>query len=145
MVRELRKGKSHYGLVLANGGVVTYQHVVILSSQPRKDGSPYPDKNPIPDVITDVPVPHVAKQAEGEATIETYTVEFNRDNTPLRGHIVGRLTGNGHRFIANHGDQSTLQQLSSGTKEQIGRKGWVGKDKEKEERNLFSFEIGGKL
>ena len=53
---------------------------------------------------------------------QTYTVEFNRDGSPLRGHIVGRLK-NGHRVLANEGDEATLVQLASGIKEQVGRKG----------------------
>ena len=138
MARQLRQGKSQYGLVLASGGVVTYQHAICLSSQPRRDGSPYPDTNALPEVITDVPVPPVDEQAEGEATIETYTVEFNRDGTPLRGYIVGRLRANDHRFIANHGDAETLKQLSCWTMEPIGRSGWVERESGKG-RNLFSF------
>lgn len=70
MVRELRKGKSHHGLVLANGGVMTYQHVVCLSSRPRIDGSAYPARNPLPDVKIDKPVPSIDGEAEGEATVE---------------------------------------------------------------------------
>ena len=56
---------------------------------------------------------------------------------------MGRLKSNGHRFLANHGDECTLQQLSSGVNEQIGRKGLVRKGDEG--RNLFSFEGYGKL
>lgn len=70
MTRQIRQGKGTNGLVLANGGVVTYQHAICLSAQPRRDGSPYPDKNPLPDVITDVPLPPVDEQVEGEATVE---------------------------------------------------------------------------
>lgn len=75
--------------------------------------------------------------------MQTYTVEFNRGGTPLRGHIVGRLKKNNHRFIANHGDENTLRQLSSSNREQIGRSGWVktGDD----ERNLSVFSESGKL
>jgi hypothetical protein len=53
------------------------------------------------------------------------------------------MKSNGHRFIANEADANTLQQLSSTIKEQIGRNGWVktGDDG----RNLFSFDVGGKL
>ena len=139
MVRELRKGSTRNGLVLANGGVATYQYAVCLSSDPRKDSSPYPEKNPLPPVITDVPVPEIDAIAEGEATVETYTVEFDRKGKPLRGHIVGRLKSNNHRFIANHGDESTLQQLSSFSKEPIGRAGYVKRDETKQGRNLFVF------
>jgi hypothetical protein len=67
MVRELRQGKARNGLVLANGGVVTYQYVVCLSKNPRD--SHYPDRNPLPDRL-DVSVPIVDEKAEGEATIE---------------------------------------------------------------------------
>lgn len=77
MVRELRKGKGKYGLVLANGGTITHQHVVCLSTLSRKDGSPYPEKNPLPThIITDVPVPTVDAQAEGEAVIEVNRIHF---------------------------------------------------------------------
>ncbi|KAE8443424.1 hypothetical protein EG329_001905 [Mollisiaceae sp. DMI_Dod_QoI] len=123
MVRELRKGKMQRGLVLANGGVLTYQYVVCLSSKPRN--SPYPDRNPLPNLLTVDSAPSIDDQAEGEATIETYTIEFDRDGAPVRGHIVGRLKRSKHRFIANHGDENTLKQLSRTKKEQIGRIGWV--------------------
>jgi len=57
--------------------------------------------------------------------------------------VVGRLKKNGNRFIANHGDESTLAQLSGGIKEPIGRTGWVSEAEDG--RNLFSFEGVGKL
>lgn len=68
MVRQLRKGNGQNGLVLANGGVVTYQHVVCLSS--RRGSSPYPEHNPLPGVVTDIPVPTIDLQVDGEAIIE---------------------------------------------------------------------------
>jgi hypothetical protein len=68
MVRQLRKGKGHNGLVLANGGMVTYQYVVCLSNRPGN--SPYPDRNPLPYLLEDEPVPIIDEHAEGEATIE---------------------------------------------------------------------------
>jgi hypothetical protein len=72
MVRKLRKGDGRHGVILANGGVVTYQQVICLSSQPRKDRSrsPYPDSNPLPEIITDILVPPTEARAEGEAIIE---------------------------------------------------------------------------
>ena len=70
MVRQLRKGQAKTGLVLANGGVVTYQNVVCLSSSPRRDGTPYPAVPPLPDMITDVQVPEIDEMADGTAPIE---------------------------------------------------------------------------
>ncbi|WEW58666.1 hypothetical protein PRK78_004134 [Emydomyces testavorans] len=145
MVRQLRKDKGRrprHGLILANGGVLTYQHVVILSSQPREDGSSYPSKNPLPDILKDVDVPVIDRRAEGEAVIETYTIEFNRDGTPFQGYVVGRLKRNNHRFIAHHADEISLKQLCSTSEEQIGRSGYVTSDGE---RNVFGFGRIGKL
>ncbi|KIY00507.1 uncharacterized protein Z520_04192 [Fonsecaea multimorphosa CBS 102226] len=146
MTRQLRKGKGRHGLILANGGVMTYQHVICLSTTRRRGGSPYPDRDPLPEFVTDIPVPKVDGKVEGEqdAVIETYTVEFKRDNTPLRAYVVGRLKSSDHRFIANHADEETLKQLSSGRDEKIGRTGRVRNDGQ---RNLFTLKKGpsGKL
>ncbi|KIW15973.1 hypothetical protein PV08_06023 [Exophiala spinifera] len=145
MTRQLRQGKGRNGLILANGGWVTYQHVLCLSTMRRRGGTAYPDHAPLPDHVTDVPIPQVDIKVEGdqEAVIETYTVEFNRDNTPREAYVVGRLR-NGHRFVANEGDKETLVQLSSTTTEPIGRTGRVYNDGK---RNRFVLERGltGKL
>ena len=71
---------------------------------------------------------------------QTYTVEFARDNGPLRAYIVGRLKKNGHRFVANHADAETLRLISSGAEEKIGRVGRVRNDGK---RNLFSLRKEG--
>ena len=70
MVRQLRQGRGKVGLVLANGGVVTYQAVVCLSSSPRRDGLPYPTSNPLPPTVKNVQTPPVDEKAEGEAIVE---------------------------------------------------------------------------
>ncbi|KAK6414530.1 hypothetical protein LTR81_011719 [Elasticomyces elasticus] len=126
MTRLLRKGNGKTGLVLANGGVATYQHVVCLSKSPRRDGLPYPDHNPLPAITTNVQIPELDARIEepNAATIETYTVEYDKSG-PLRAHIVGRLRSNGHRFLANHADERTLRELCSTDTEQIGRSGEV--------------------
>ena len=70
MVRKLRTGHGRNGLILANGGVLTYQHALCLSSRPRRDGSAYPNRDPLPSHLTDIPVPAVTAHAEGEAVVE---------------------------------------------------------------------------
>lgn len=72
MTRNLRERdpKHKHGLVLANGGNMTYQHVLLLSAEPPLPDRVYPERNPIPDVVTDVPVPVVEEVAEGEAVVE---------------------------------------------------------------------------
>ena len=164
MVRELRKGMRNNGLILANGGVLTYQHAICLSKQPRRDEFEYPGSNPLPRYVADVPVPIAETQVEGEAYIEasssrffrfwssesstdvlpqTYTVSFDRNGHPSQGFVIGRLKSNDHRFIANTSDGRALEQLGSGSKEPIGRAGWVKPDGNG--RNLFSFEQASKL
>lgn len=51
--------------------------------------------------------------------------------------------GNGHRFIANHGDESTLRKLADPSGEPIGRSGFVKRGMEG--KNLFYFGSEAKL
>ncbi|KAF2271952.1 uncharacterized protein EI97DRAFT_446146 [Westerdykella ornata] len=139
MARQVRQGKGRKGLVLCNGGVLSYQHVVILSKDPRKDGSAYPDANPLPKKL-DVKGPEVVAEAEGESVVETYTVEFARDGKPARGFVVGRLKKDGRRFLANHADEKTLREMASGVGEIVGRSGFVRRDPERKGRGLWSFD-----
>lgn len=89
MTRQLRQRKStgvdSNGLILANGGVMTYQHVVILSSCPRKDGTSYPSANPLSADLPKDPAPTIEEEAKGEATIEVSSIPgFRRSNlTPV--------------------------------------------------------------
>lgn len=85
MTRQLRQSKGKTGLVLANGGWVTYQHILCLSRSPRIDGLPYPDANPLPKYVTDVFVPPIAEQAEGDARIEVSPSQLST--------ATGMLTG----------------------------------------------------
>ncbi|RMZ66726.1 acetyl- acetyltransferase [Pyrenophora seminiperda CCB06] len=144
VTRQLRGGKGRKGLVLCNGGVLSYQYAVVLSKEPRKEGA-YPTENPLPLQITDVPVPEIAMEAEGEVVVETYTVEFKRDGAPLRGHVVGRVKKDDKRFLANHGDEATLMLMASGKGEIVGKSGWVWRDEEKKGRLLFGFDRPAKL
>ncbi|KAF1836726.1 hypothetical protein BDW02DRAFT_628595 [Decorospora gaudefroyi] len=144
MTRQLRAGKGTKALVLCNGGVLSYQYVVLLSKEPRKEGD-YPTENPLPQQITDVSVPEIVVDAEGQAIVETYTVEFSRDGSPLRGYIVGRLMTKNKRFLANHGDDSTLRYMASGTGEIVGKSGRVWPDAKSKGRSLFAFDRPVKL
>lgn len=161
MTRQLRSGKGKKGLVLCNGGVLSYQHAVVLGTEPRS--TQYPVENVLPEVLSDLEVPDLAELAQGQCFVEvrfpeilvvatsfadvlqTYTVEFNRDGSPLRGHIVGRLKSNGKRFLANHGDKSTLKQMAGGSGEIVGKSGWVWQDEKQRGRGLFTFDKPARL
>lgn len=140
MCRQIRGGRIRKGLVLANGGVLTYQHAICLSSQPGN--RQYPRQRPLPEQSQGVKAPVFVEKAEGPAVIETYTVEFSRKGAPTLGHIVGRLR-DGRRFIANHGDISTLEVLAGQKREPVGMHGEVKKGEDG--RNLFYLPRGAKL
>lgn len=70
MTRQVRSRRIQNGLVLANGGVLSYQHAICLSSKHRRDGSDYPDSRKDSDGVVEDVAPAVATFAEGEATIE---------------------------------------------------------------------------
>jgi hypothetical protein len=77
--------------------------------------------------------------------VQTYTVDFDRKNEPTLGHVVGRLKSSGHRFIANHGDATTLKRLASRSEEPIGKTGSVRASGQSDGRNLFFLEAGSRL
>jgi acetyl-CoA acetyltransferase len=144
MTRQLREGKGTNGLILANGGVLSYQHVVVLSSNPRQ--SAYPSSPPLPEYCDKLPSSDFERTAEGDAIIETYTVDYTRKGKPRRGHVIGRLLKNNHRFVANNADEHTLTILADTSgKEVVGRKGRVIVSEEDAGRNLFSLVSDVKL
>jgi acetyl-CoA C-acetyltransferase len=65
--------------------------------------------------------PEQARQADGWAVIETYTVTHGRDGTRT-GIVVGRLEADGRRFVARTEDRDTaaIDFLSAG--EPIGQR-----------------------
>jgi hypothetical protein len=69
MVRRLRQGAGQNGLILANGGFLSYQHAICISTQPRKTPSYYPDSGALKSGPSD-PIPPIDSEAEGEAKIE---------------------------------------------------------------------------
>ncbi|TGO31955.1 hypothetical protein BHYA_0375g00070 [Botrytis hyacinthi] len=165
MTRQLRNQRDQLsnhknagvsnGLILANGGVLTYQHVVCLSTQPKSEGNKYQDGNPCPKIVQNVTGdeedgleivgPEGVKKGVWEGIIETYTVQFSRKNEPQTGFVVGRLKQTGKRFLANVADNKTLGNLIKESEEEIvGKRGWVWKE-EDSKRNLFGFERGANL
>lgn len=93
MTRQLRTGKGRNGLILANGGFMSYQHVICLSTMRGRDGAAYPEKEILPEFVTDVPVPPVSATVDGEqdATIEVC------NSTPAPDYPVA--DSNCHRHI----------------------------------------------
>lgn len=78
MTRQLRlkrenelESKGHTGLILANGGVLTYQHAICLSSsQPRRHVYPDNQNQTTESDTRTLSPPAITDVAEGEAVIE---------------------------------------------------------------------------
>src|SRR5581483_5075620 len=136
MVERLRAEPGRLGLVTANGWYVTKHAVGVYSAAP-----PDHEWRPI-DAAADQarvdadPKPKLTEEPEGAATLETYTVVFNRDGAPEQGIVIGRLA-DGRRFIANPpADRSTLEGMTQ--RECVGATGRVSRTDDG--RNVFEFD-----
>jgi hypothetical protein len=74
MTRQLRSGNGKRGLVLCNGGVLSYQYAIVLGTEPRT--SPFPLEQALPEMVEDVEVPALAVEAQGEAVVEVSSSLF---------------------------------------------------------------------
>lgn len=123
MTEYLRAHRGQRGLVTANGWFVTKHSIGIYSTEPPRGG--WQRTNPKADqaTIDAEPRPAIGEEANGPASVETYTVLFDREGAPERGIIVGRLA-NGVRFLANTpSDRRLLESMTK--REMIGTAGAV--------------------
>jgi len=110
-VQRARGNPGSFGFVGANGGIMSKYSAGVYSTTPAPwaaDGSA--------DLQAEIdawPAPEEARQADGWATIETYTVRHSRDGKRA-GIVIGRLEADGRRFVASGDDESLLALLTSG-------------------------------
>lgn len=141
MGRQIRRGAVKNGMVVANGGVLTHHHCLILSAVPRRSSIVYPPKILQHDMEVKF-APPLEDVADGAAVLETYTVVFDRSGKPAVAHLVARLNRTGKRFVANSGDKNTLKYLVDPSVEPIGVNGVV---RQKDGRNAFYIGSSTKL
>ncbi|RCW38827.1 acetyl-CoA C-acetyltransferase [Halopolyspora algeriensis] len=109
-VARLRAAPGTFGLVGANGGLLSKYSAGVYSTTPaawRPDSSARPQAR-----IDERPAAEYTREPEGWATVETYTVRYRRSGA--LGVVVGRLEADGRRFLATtHGqDEETLRTLT---------------------------------
>lgn len=111
IVECLRNTPGSYGLVGANGGVLSKYSVGVYSTRPT-DWNPS-DTKALQAELDAVPSLLTVQHAEGAARVETYTLEYDRNGTPTMGVVIGRLQKGGERFVAKTeaGDVGTLQAM----------------------------------
>jgi acetyl-CoA C-acetyltransferase len=123
MVERLRTTAARVGYVSALGMTATKHAVSILSTDAARIAAATGIDSPhleVPDKVKLGPA-LVEEPAEGPAAIETYTVEFDRNNQPVRSMLVLRLS-DGRRTVAN-GELSEAPRLI--TEEGVGKRGTV--------------------
>jgi acetyl-CoA C-acetyltransferase len=112
IVGRVRAEPGSFGLVGANGGMMSKYSAGVYSTEP---GPWVPDRSAALQAEVDgwAPAGQVLA-ADGPAVIETFTVRYRRDGSRV-GIVVGRLEGDGRRFVArgeDH-DEELLELLAS--------------------------------
>jgi acetyl-CoA C-acetyltransferase len=109
-VSEMRDLPGQFGLVAANGGIMSKYSVGVYSTTPvnwKPDNSAA-----LRAEVAARPKMAVTIKADGRATIETYTVRY--DWPVHTGLIIGRLDDDGSRFLALSEDPDLVGLLSEG-------------------------------
>jgi acetyl-CoA C-acetyltransferase len=108
-VARMRSTPGQFGLVGANGGILSKYSVGLYSTTP----APWkPDSSAqLQAQVADWPTQSVTENADGPATVETYTVR--RDSGRLTGIIIGRLADDS-RFLATTEDEELIALLTDG-------------------------------
>jgi acetyl-CoA C-acetyltransferase len=133
-VERLRAKPEQKALVTGLGWFATKHSAGVYSGKPPKGEWTRRDPKADQQKIESEQSPAFTNEANGNATVETYTVVFNREGEPESGIVFGRL-GDGTRFLANTPADAAL--LTSMTREElIGRKGRVSYDTTSQ-KNLF--------
>ena len=149
-VQRLRQDPDRYALVTGLGWFATKHSAGIYSGRPPKGartGGRLPEWHRTDPALDQAQIdamdsPPFVEEAEGEATVETYTVAFNREGEPGQAIIVGRLGRAGAlpnggearpdgrpsgRFFANtEADAALMWQMTR--EEFVGRRGRVSHD-----------------
>ncbi|MCB2080136.1 MAG: acetyl-CoA acetyltransferase [Novosphingobium sp.] len=97
---EVLRARSGTALLFGNGGIATYNHSIVLSSQPIA-AAIFPrayDFQADAEFVRE-PAPGIDPEYIGAARIETWTVHYRRDGTPDLGTVVAR-TPEGKRTLA---------------------------------------------
>ena len=126
MVEKLRVAPGD-GLLFANGGFATHNHAILLTTRPQPAGTFPQDYDCKAEAdARRGPIPELVDGYEGEATIETYTVIYDREAQPKFGVILARIP-DGRRAIARvpAEDEAMIAFLTSGESEPVGAKGLV--------------------
>ena len=130
MVEKLRESGGK-GLLYANGGYATHNHTIVLSAQPTGTAFPQDFDCQREADARRGPIPALDEDYAGSATLETWTVHFDREGEPRLGTVVA-LTPRGARTLAvvPREDRAMLARLMDVDGEPVGSAGEIAKGKD---------------
>jgi acetyl-CoA C-acetyltransferase len=109
-VAEMRREPGSFGLVGANGGVMSKYSVGVYSTEPADWASDH--SQALQEDIAALPKVPVTRNADGPGTIETYSVRYDWPVTT--GVIIGRLDADDSRFMALTEDEDLVALMCDG-------------------------------
>jgi acetyl-CoA C-acetyltransferase len=109
-VAEMRDRPGSFGLVGANGGVMSKYSVGVYSTEPAEWAADRGKE--LQGDIAALPKVAVTRNADGPGTIETYSVRYDWPVTT--GVIIGRLDADGSRFMALTEDEDLVALMCDG-------------------------------
>lgn len=116
VVGLLRRRPGQFGLVGANGGMLSKYSTGVYSTQPADWTRPELRRGK----VADAPAPGLDQEAAaGAARVETYTIIPHRDGDVVV--VIGRLADNDRRFAAIPEDGDTAILSESRTRDPLGR------------------------
>lgn len=133
MIAKLRGEERNHGLVTANGLYLTKHSLGLYSTEPSEQAWQVIDSSKLQQDIDDGPRRQLSADPAGNATIESFTVAFDR-NGPAKGIIIANNEKE-ERIVANTlNSEDVLNQLIA--QDPIGSSGKVRRDGE---YNIFEF------
>lgn len=109
MVRAMRRGDASTGLLYGQGEFVTKHHALVLGRIPGEGGlASGGDEQGVADALRGLAP--LARDVEGEAAIETFTVVFDAKGQPSFGVVVARGE-EGWRTLARTEDAEAIVRL----------------------------------
>ena len=123
---EVLRGTADRGLLFANGGYATHNHTILLSGCPTDAQFPQDFDYQAEADRGRREIPSLDEHYSGPATVETYTVHYDRGGAPRSGVVIAR-TPEGARTLAriSADDVETIAFFTDGKAEPVGTSGSI--------------------
>ncbi|MFX0070721.1 MAG: acetyl-CoA acetyltransferase [Candidatus Hermodarchaeota archaeon] len=129
-VEIIRKNPSLKIMVIANGGYNTKQSFGIYGKEPSVEAWVDRDDSKIQESILAKKLPEPVKEANGQITVEAYTIPYNRNGEPEKVIVLGHLENDQRTLAFIEGKAEDLVKLAS--QELVGQSFAVHYDSKRE-------------